>query len=203
MYHIFNRGVEKRPTFESAHDYQRYLLLMQFYERHHPYQFSRLNHQERLEFITKKSGEPIVDIVCYCLMPNHYHLILKQLKDGGISEFFSKIADGYTKYFNIVYERVGPLFQGPFKAVHIEDNKQLLHLSRYIHINPAVSSLVKKAEDYPWSSYREYLNRSGGFCQKEIITGQFKLISQYQKFVNDYTDYQKKFRKIEHLVIEK
>ncbi|MBI3261496.1 transposase [Candidatus Berkelbacteria bacterium] len=203
MYHIFNRGVEKRPTFESARDYQRYLLLMQFYKRHHSHQFSRLNHKERLEFIAKKSGDPIVEIVCYCLMPNHYHLILKQLTDTGISDFFSKIADGYTKYFNTIYERVGPLFQGPFKAVHIEDNQQLIHLSRYIHINPVMASLVKKTEDYPWSSYKEYLNQAKGPCQKEIVTKQFSSISQYEDFVNDYADYKKKLGKIEHLMIEK
>lgn len=145
----------------------------------------------------------MVEIVCYCLMRNHYHLILKQLTDRGISDFFSKVADGYTKYFNTIYERVGPLFQGPFKAVHIEDDKQLLHLSRYIHINPITASLVKKAEEYPWSSYREYLEQDKGFCQKEIITEQFKSSSQYQKFVNDYADYKKKLRKIEHLLIEK
>ena len=84
----------------------------------------------------KKPKKLLVNIICWCLMLNHYHLILEQLVDGGISLFMQKIGAGYTKYFNLKYKRVGSLFQGPFKAIRVDEENYLLQLIRYIHINP-------------------------------------------------------------------
>lgn len=93
-------------------------------------------------------------------MPNHFHLLLQQIRDGGITEFISKLTNSYTRYFNIRNKRIGPLFQGEFKAVHVETDEQLIHLSRYIHLNPIVSYITKKLESYQWFSYLEYLGRA-------------------------------------------
>lgn len=159
--------------------------------------------QERKEVITKEIGEALVEIISYCPMPNHFHLLLKQVTDDGIKNFVRILSDSYSHYFNITKDRVGPLFQGKFKTVRIEDDNQLLHVSKYIHLNPVEAGLVKKAEDFSWSSYREYIGLTGGFCNKDIILGQFKSPDGYKKFVQDYTDYTKKLQKIEHLLIEK
>ena len=107
------------------------------------------------------SEEKMIEIICYCLMPNHIHFLIRQLKENGISKFMGQISNSYTKYFNTKYTRVGPLLQGPFKAVLIESDEQLIHVSRYIHLNPIVSGIVKNLEDYPWSSYLEYIKPIG------------------------------------------
>jgi len=202
IYHVFNRGVEKRPIFENARHYQRFLDLLPFYTRSHHLKFSTLSGKEREEVISKKTGEKLVEILCYCLMPNHFHLMLKQSSDHGIKNFMRIVADSYSHYFNITKERVGPLFQGKFKAVRIEDDAQLLHVSRYIHLNPVVTELVKEPEDYDWSSYLEYIAKKKGFSITEIILDQFKSITFYKNFVHDYADYAKRLHKIEHLLLE-
>lgn len=203
VYHIYNRGVEKRVIFEHTREYQHFLELLQFYQRLHHLRFSKLTSQERVKIITDEKGEPLVEILCYCLMPNHFHLVLKQIVDLGVPRFVQLIGNGYSHYFNKLHERVGPLFQGKFKAVRIQDNKQLLHVSRYLHLNPVVSSLVERPDEYPWSSFQEYITGQKGFCSKDLILGQFKTIASYQKFVEDYADYAKKLHRFEHLMLEK
>ena len=99
----------------------------------------------------------IVDIGAYCLMPNHFHILLQQLQDNGISTFVRKLLNSYTRYFNTKNERIGPLFQGQFKAVRVESDEQLLHLTRYIHLNPLVGYVVKDLRNFEWSSYLDYI----------------------------------------------
>lgn len=170
--------------------------------RLHHLKFSKLSTKEQSDVIEKKIGEPLVEALCYSLMPNHFHLLLKQDSDDGVQNFVRIVTDSYSHYFNTINERVGPLFQGQFKAVHIEDNAQLLHVSRYIHINSVVAGLVKQPQDYIWSSYQEYIEKVLGFCSKDVILNQFKSINDYRAFVEDYIDYGKKLHKIEHLLIE-
>lgn len=137
-------------------------------------------------------------------MPNHFHLLTKQLTDGGITRFVRIVADSYGKYFNILHDRAGPLFQGKFKSVRIEDNSQLLHVSRYIHLNPLTAHLVESPIDYPWLSYGEYTKSESEseICTKNIILDQFGSKEAYKSFVDDYASYQKEFSKIEHLILE-
>lgn len=143
-----------------------------------------------------------VEIIAYCLMSNHFHILLKQLKTHGIVKFMAKFTNSYTKYFNSKHNRVGPLFQGIFKAVHVEDDEQLIHLSRYIHLNPVVGFVIEKEklEDYPWSSNVQYLglNQSAITNNKEIL-GFFKSQSDYKQFVQDQADYSIKLKTIKHL----
>ena len=135
-------------------------------------------------------------------MPNHFHLLIKQSGDDGIQEFIRKVQNSYTKYFNIRYQRVGPLLQGPFKAVLVESDDQLLHLSRYIHLNPYVSELVDNLELYPYSSYRSYINLSDDILcvSAEIV----RLLgnNDYKEFVQDHANYAVELEQIEHIVID-
>ena len=135
-------------------------------------------------------------------MPNHFHLLIKQLKDGGTSEFISKLINSYTKFYNIKFNRVGPLFQGQFKAVLIKSDEQLIYVSRYIHLNPISSFLVKDLNKYEWSSYKEYIEGIKGFCQKEEILGFFKDTKSYQKFVLNQIEYAQTLEKIKHQLID-
>lgn len=202
IYHIYNRGTEKRPIFLSNKEKNRFIELVRFYQRLHHYRFSKLTVDQRREVIEKRQGDPLVEILCWCLMPNHFHLLLKQLSDGGISNFMRILSDGYSRYFNLVHQRIGPLFQGKFKSVRIEDDAQLLHITRYIHLNPVTGYLAKKAKDYHWSSYHEYTGGITEICQKDLILKQFQTQASYQQFVEDFADYEKKLDTIKHLTHE-
>ena len=188
------------PTFRFPSNYKRFIKTMLYYQIEGPKpRFSFFNPTKTILNPTKK----IVDIVCYCLMPNHFHFLIKQLRPNGISEFVGKLSNSYTKYFNIKHKRSGPLFQGQFKAVHIESNEQLLHLSRYIHLNPLVSYVTRSLEKYPWSSYPEYVNlSSSNISSKEIILEQFRSIENYKQFVIEQEDYGKKLELIKHQLLE-
>ncbi|MBI4035169.1 MAG: transposase [Candidatus Chisholmbacteria bacterium] len=139
-------------------------------------------------------------------MPNHYHFILQQLSPNGITKFVSNLQNSYTRYFNTKYTRIGPLWQGPFKAIIIESNNQLLHLSRYIHLNPYTNSVVKNLEDltnYPWSSLLEYMSSTTKpICQAYAIMSYFKNKDIYLDFVLNTADYQKELALLKHLAID-
>lgn len=164
IYHVYNRGVERRPVFTLKREYGRMMTTIWFYRYFHP--GTTLSHslnlslEEQVVFQERLEKKPmIVSLLAFCLMPNHFHLILRQETDMGISRFMANISNSYSKYFNLKRKRVGPLFQGTFKAVRVETDEQLLHLTRYIHLNPTTSFLIplKELEFYPWSSYIEYL----------------------------------------------
>lgn len=199
-YHLYNRGVAKMPIFNNFYDYNRFLKTMIYYSIEGPKpKFSIFTPTTKLLDTSKK----IVDFVCYCLMPNHFHFLLRQIKENGITEFISKLSNSFTKYFNIKYRRVGPLFQGEFKAVHVESNEQLIHVNRYIHLNPSAAFLTKNLENYKWSSYSEYLNLTNrNICSKEIIIEQFKNVADYKQFVLDQEDYGKNLEFIKHKLLD-
>lgn len=203
IYHVFNRAIDKRPIFSSAIASNRIIELIRFYQRIRPLRYSKLTAQQRRQLIDKKDGELLVEIICYCVMPNHFHLLIKQVRDGGITSFLRKVTDGYSRYFNLTHHRLGALFQGNFKAVRIVTNEQLLHVSRYIHLNPVTAYIVEKENlrEYKWSSYLEYINQITPFCSKEVILGQFHH-SSYEQFVLDNADHQRQLKKIRHLIIE-
>jgi len=200
-YHIYNRGVEKKLIFNIKWDYTRFIKTMRYYQLEGPKQ--KLSRFLISKLVTPNPNKKIIEIVSYCLMPNHFHFLIKQLKDGGVTEFTSKLSNSYTKYFNIKHDRIGPLFQGEFKAVLVESDEQLIHLSRYIHLNPIASFIAKDLDLYPWSSYHEYLQLLGNkICNTETILGLFKSKSDYQRFILDQVDYAQKLELIKHDLIE-
>lgn len=154
----------------------------------------------------KEEKDCWVEINAYCLMPNHYHLLVKQTKDNGIFNFVRRLSSSCSHYFNKKNERKGGLFEGRFKAVRVETNGQLLHLSRYIHLNPYSSFLVNDLRsllDYSFSSLPEYLGRTEtSICQKGTILNQFPNPEDYKKFVLDQADYQRSLEEIKHQLLE-
>jgi len=210
VYHVFNLGVEKRPTFTDKREYYRAFLTLDFY-RHEGMsaglaQILKLDFEKRNFFLSQLAiqEKKLVDIFGYCLMPNHFHLLMKQLVDGGISTFVGNFTNSYTRYFNTKHKRIGHLFQGVFKAVRIEDDEQLIHVLRYIHINPVVSSVIRETniDSYLYSSFSEYLGIKKGFCNKELVLKYFSSIEKLRAFTYDQIDYGKGLESIKHIVIE-
>jgi len=200
FYHVYNRGVEKRITFLDSRDYQRFLQTIEYYRfKNPPAKFSARNRPSLKQKIQKE--ELLVEIICFCLMPNHFHLELRQEDEKGITEFMRKALNSYTKYFNTKHKRVGPLFQGAFKAKHIQDNEQLVHLSRYIHLNPLIDYLAKDLFSYQYSSFPEFIGGKKGFCQSSYIIDQFSNHKEYQQFVLDQEDYGRSIKLLERAII--
>ena len=180
-YHIYNRGTDKRKVFLNDYDFERFLQSMDEFNSTKPigsiFAYSFVKSQLR------RPTSKLVEIVCYCLNPNHFHLILEQRVDGGISEFMKRLSGGYTKYFNFKHKRSGVLFQGKFKAIHINSNEYLLHASSYVNLNNQVHKL---SGDLFRSSLDEYIDRSRvGFCKKNIVLDQFKNRSEYEIFAKE------------------
>ena len=178
FYHIYNRGVEKRKVFLDKDDYFRFV--------HNLFEFNDERsannlYYYRLPFLKSYEVEPhkmskrklLVEIIAFCLMPNHFHLLLRQNVDDGIVRFMQKLGTGYTMYFNQKYERVGGLFQGRFKAVLIEKESHFLYLPHYVHLNPLDLSMpswrdkrientqkvLNFLESYRWSSYLDHIGK--------------------------------------------
>lgn len=201
FYHLFNRGVEKRTIFTKPWDYRRFLKSCYYYQFLGPKpSFSKFSKSESNIFKPLPENK-IVEIISYCLMPNHFHLQVRQLKENGISIFLSQFLNSYTKYFNIKYSRVGALFQGTFKAVLVETDEQLIHLSRYIHLNPVVSGLVKNLDEWSWSSYLEYMNQPILCSTKEILDF-FPSKEKYKEFAESQIDLGTTLGILKHRIIE-
>lgn len=210
IYHVFNRTIERKHIFVNKRDSLRAKDIIRFYQHKDiPLKFSKLL-QLPLEIRNKilrelYKSQRIVDIIAFCFMPNHFHFLLKQNLDKGISTFISNFTNSYTRFFNTKYDRTGPLMQGVFKAVHIENDEQLVHVSRYIHLNPVVHSLIEIDElsSYPLSSYPEYQSTStNGVVNTEIIMGMFKSRVDYDNFVRDQENYAKKLEEIKYLLMD-
>ena len=179
FYHIFNRGVEKRTIFLDRNDFERFLESMEIFNDVLPVGsiYEHISTKNKLGGRTPKS---LVNIICYCLNPNHYHFILEQVVDGGVSEFMKRLAGGYTSYFNIKHKRNGVLFQGKFKSVHIQSNEHLLHASAYVNLNNRVHQLQRAQVRSSWGEYEA--KQGGTLCKHNNILDQFSSFSEYKEF---------------------
>ena len=172
-YHIYNRGTEKRDIFMSSRDYDRLLCLL--YACNQSDTVVQVQNKTLLELTKIKNGsKPLVEIAAYCLMPNHFHLLIREKEENGVSRFMQKVTTGYTMYFNKKFERTGSLFQGAFKATHVKEDRYLKYLISYIHLNPikliepewkevGISDLngsQKYLDNYKYSSYLDYQNKN-------------------------------------------
>lgn len=177
VYHIINRGVEKRKIFMKPQDYSRFILGLEFFNRGDANNLWELIAKagtvpasERIAKERKRKGGPLVELMAFALMPNHYHLIVREIKKSGISLFMRKMG-GYATYFNKQYKRIGPLFQSRYKAVRIQTEIQLSNIFVYVHTNPVELkepkwkelkvenkiNAINWLETYRWSSYHDYV----------------------------------------------
>ena len=194
-YHIFNRGVNKQLIFHDNADRARFLFLILYFQS--PVVFINIGRpvkhfvKHRVFNISKETQQKIVtgrfmELASFCLMPNHFHLILKEVEENGIAKYMQRVLNSYTKYYNTKYNKSGHLFQGPYKAVHVEDNDQLLYLSTYIHRNPReLKEWLNKESIYEWSSYQDLIekNRFEELLVIDIISEQFENKKEYDEFV--------------------
>lgn len=209
-YHVFNRAIDRQTIFNTKWEYKRALETLRYYRYINlPIrlsQFLNLQLEARDKIITEliARNEKLVEIAAFCLMPNHFHLLLKQAQTSGISTFISNFSNSYTKYFNTKHNRTGHLFEGTFKAVFIETDEQLIHVSRYIHLNPVSSFIIKNEalDEYSWSSYPEYLNKPKLISEPSIVLKLFPNSLSYKTFVNDQVSYARELDKIKHLTID-
>lgn len=191
-YHIYNRGVDKRDVFCNSEDYTKFLVSMKIFNNLSSYEQRAVikNNASNKELSSRNLElsslleSKLVEIVCYCLNPNHYHLLLKQTGDDGIRMFMHKIGTSFTNYFNQKNDRSGSLFQGPFKAILIDTNEYLLWLSAYINGNASIHRL-SDARNYKWCSYPDYLgSRAGVLCSREAIMSNFADEKEYENYVD-------------------
>ena len=190
FYHLFNRGVEKRPIFLDRNDYVAFLSILKRYLTNPDdlssgyLDFSHGVPSRRSDLHTK------IQLVSYCLMPNHFHILVKQLTKNAITEFTRRVGDAYVRYFNDRYERVGGLFQGKIKGILIDNDAYLLHLTRYIHRN-AEEFWDRSLREYPYSSYPEYLGlRNTAWMHPEEILAYFRSpLNAYRKGYFSYENF--------------
>jgi putative transposase len=201
-YHIYSRSIAEFKIFSNDADNMRFIEAMKYFQNtgHNNLKFSYFL-KFRDEQKSSKFENNLVDIIAYCIMPTHFHLILKQKKGSGISNFMSNLLNSYTRYFNTRYKRKGPLWEGRYKGIRIEKDDYLIHLTRYIHLNPVSALLVDKPEEWKASSYNEYIGLS-----KEQLTNAEGLFdfsfSKYKDFVEDRISYQQELAKIKSLIFE-
>ena len=206
IYHIFNKSIAGYKIFNTKGEFLRMMEVTQYYLwGRRKIRFSKWKEirENRLSEIEVLKEEKIVEIIAYCIMPTHIHLILKQIRDKGISIFMSQISNSYARYFNEKHKRKGPLWEKEFKNILITTDEQLLHLTRYIHLNPVSAFLVDKPEDWFASSYREYLGEVEEL-QRICNCEDFLDItpSSYKEFVENRIPYQRELEKIKNLILE-
>lgn len=206
-YHIYSRGVEKRKIFMGVRDYDRFVALLYIMNQNASFKMDNFLQRSKnnLKDIFKEEREKtLVSILGYCLMPNHFHLILYEHTEGGVTKFMGKILTAYSMYFNTKYERSGPLFTHPFRSEHINSESQYMYIFSYLHLNP-LSILDKKwkengiknkkeakkfLEKYQHSSYQDFLEVNR--VESAIID--FSMISKYIKNMElDFKTYEDMF----------
>lgn len=210
VYHVFSKSIAGFVIFNQDDDFLRIKHLLKYYQIKNELKFSAfielrgvINEGfDNFFSIISKDKEKLVQVIAYCFMPTHVHLIVKQLVKNGISIYLSNVLNSYTRYFNTKHKRKGPLWESEFKNVLVDDNEQLLHLTRYIHLNPVTASIVNTPEDWPYSSYKEYIFKQGDYEKISQFEDFFEIKPLlYRKFVNDQISYQKELAKIKKLII--
>ena len=202
-YHLYNRGVDKRKIFLDDDDRDRFVRLLYVANGRQPFVFREIEHKS---FEKIDRGEPLVAIGAYVLMPNHFHILLKEIEEGGVSLFMEKLLTAYSAYFNKRNKRNGRLFQGTYRAQHVHRDTYLKYLYAYIHLNPIKlidskwqeKGIQNKKEaqrflnQYRYSSYADYLGRDRE--EKSILSGEefppyFSEKKEFVEFVADWLTY--------------
>lgn len=206
-YHIYNRGVDKRIIFKSNKDYERFIILLYLANSTDSFKLDDLVHKQHKifnEILLLGRGESLVSIGAWCLMPNHFHILVRQEADGGITKFMRKLGVGYSMYFNIKYQRAGALFGGLFKSKLIgNDDRYMKHLFGYIHLNPIEINFPNWEEkinknsngmnnflkNYRYSSYQDYTGADrteNNIIKRENFPDYFNEGMSFHDFVKDY-----------------
>ena len=204
FYHVYNRGVEKRKIFLDEQDYKVFLSYLKLYLTSKDDSIIEIKKREDIsddnkndkisKLMALKNYLNKIELLSYVLMPNHFHLEIRQKNKSDMEDFMRSLVTKYSKYFNKRYDRVGPLFQGRYSAVLITNERYLLHLGRYIHLNPQEIINNQSLSSYPWSSYPIYINDlSVNWLNKNYFLSDFEKnkgfsFNSYQGFVEGYRE---------------
>ena len=204
FFHVFNKSIAGFNIFQKKDCSQRFIELLDYYNNQIiPIKFSLAKQRKlyKYENLLSFNNTRLLKILCFCIMPDHYHLLIKTDRIEKLSKFINNVENSYTRYFNIRFRRKGPLWQSPYKKVIIRSNEQLLHVSRYIHLNPTTKHLVNKPEDWEYSSYTSLIKDPHWL--KEVLT-EISISSpiMYRQFVESNKDYQVTLRNIKRLLFE-
>ena len=207
VYHIFTKSIAGFHILNNDFEFSRMIATMCYYQMAKPEikfsQFVQSYGIPKADDACFSQKEKLVQIIAYCLMPTHLHFILKQLQENGIAIFICNTLNSYSRFFNLKHNRKGPLWESRFKNVLVENNEQLLHLTRYVHLNPVTSYLIEKPEDWLASSYPEYVSAGS---DKDKICKYDDLLDiepkTYREFVLDSVSYQRELSKIKKLLCD-
>jgi len=199
FYHIANFGIEQRLVFTDEKDINRFLDLLDYYRIKNPPQ--RFAFRKRaLPEGTIVEQVAHVELLAYVIMPDHFHLLLKQLQDKGVHNYVSKVINSYTKYFNSKIKRKGTLFVGPFQSREIPD-ADISNVSRHIQIDPMLKKIISDPTEFPYSSLPQYMGEEG-IVRKEVILSKFKSPEDYKTFVLNQDDYREQLPSIKTLLMD-
>lgn len=208
IYHIFNKTIDKKQVFISNRYNSTFLDTLKYYRStknivsYSAFKDLAQQLKSSQEAILSLQEYHLVDIYAYCVMPNHFHLLVKQKQEHGVSKYISNVLNSFTRYFNIKNERKGPLFLPRFKAVLVSSEEQFKHVSRYIHLNPYSSNLVEKISvlrTYPLSSLHEYSAKTPFICSTSYLLTYFNnSLSRYYRFLENNAEYQKTLEYCKH-----
>lgn len=220
IYHIVVRAVEDSKLFRDEKDYLRKIHNLFEFNDSNPtkWQYRQYYENGSRDIIKREKRNLLSEILTFCLMPNHIHLLVRQLVDGGISKFMRKIGAGYGIYYNNKYKRSGHIFQGKYRAVHVKSDQQLQTVFVYIHTNPVslimpdwkekgikdVDRAINFLESYKWSSYPDYLQNKNfpSLTSREFLTETIGGVEPCRELVNDWLKYKKELADFEKVVIE-
>ncbi|OGK57311.1 hypothetical protein A3J15_01310 [Candidatus Roizmanbacteria bacterium RIFCSPLOWO2_02_FULL_38_10] len=209
FYHIYNRTVGNEILLKDNYDFKRCISLIDYYRYDTSMSYSfflRSDPSEQKIYLKKHQAvNPHVEILAYSMMPNHYHFLLKQNNSNGIKRFISNYQNGLAKYINTRRKRHGAFFCNMFQAVRIESEQQLLHVSRYIHLNPVTSYLIdiNDLSKFDKTSFPVYIKEMNNtFVSPDLILAYFKDRDSYKKFVFNQADYQRHFQEINRMTLD-
>lgn len=228
IYHIILRGLDDNLIFKDANDYYRGFFSIYEFNNANPIEIRKRRLARKTEKAKEKSGVPdsaiiekrdkLVEVLCFCFMPNHIHLLVKQSTDGGLIKFMNKMGSGYAGYFNRKYSRKGYVFQNRFRSVHIEDDNQLRIIFNYIHMNPA--SLIEPGwkeigiknqkevgeflQDYKWSSYKDYIGQENfkSVTERNFLSEFLGGINGCREAIENWVDYKSKLDDYKAILLE-
>jgi putative transposase len=209
IYHLFNRTINNENIFSSTQYISKFLEIVNYYRFYQTFRLScflKLLPQQQQEILdSRKNKEPLVEIYSYSFMPNHFHFLIKQLKDKGLSYFASNIQNSFAKYYNLINNRNGGLFQNSFNTKIIDSTEEFIHVSRYIHLNPVTSYIIdfEQLKKDIRTSFPCYINKKfNTFVSTDMILSHFKTPDRYISFVKNQINYQRTLKSIKNLLLD-
>ncbi|OGI46781.1 hypothetical protein A2121_00230 [Candidatus Nomurabacteria bacterium GWB1_40_6] len=204
-YHLYNRGNSKQKIFHDAQDYWHFITLLYTCNAENNFRNFILKRSEEDPYLWERGGQ-LVYIGAYCLMPNHFHILIKEKEKNGISKFMQKLCTAYVMYYNKKYKRTGGLFEGKFKSEHLDIDVYLKYIFSYIHLNPVKliqkdwkevgiknkNEVLKYLDDYKYSSYFDYFGtkrKQNSILNSNAYPGYFPSVEKFKKEILEWISY--------------